>query len=320
MERCVDSLILAGAEPLPVASSPPGTLARPEFQPLAGIQVVTLAANAPGPVAAARLRDLGASVKKVEAPGGDPMSRIAPEWYRSLTAGQEVIRLDLKAADGRQRLESLLGNSDLLLTASRPAALERLSLGWSQLEARHPHLSQVAIVGYPPPSDNIPGHDLTYLAGLGLLTPPHLPRTVVADLAGAEMAVSACLALLLAQTRSQHGRRYTQVSLAAAASSLAEPLRQGVTAPGGILGGGSPGYNLYRTSRGWIAVAALEPHFWRRLLEELGLREADHGALERAFSERSAEDWESWALKRDLPIKALHPTPPTALHDDSDQE
>ncbi len=276
---------------------------------LRGIQVLTLAVNVPGPVAAARLRGLGATVVKVEPPEGDPLAQANRDWYEALVAGEKMIRLNLKETEDRARLDELLGESDLLLTATRPAALARLGLGWPELHARYPRLSQTAIVGYPAPEDNVPGHDLTYLAGLGLLTPPELPRTLLADLAGAERAVSASLALLLGRELGL-GTGYVQVPLAEAAAFFAEPLRYGITAPGGELGGGLPGYNLYRAREGWISVAALEPHFWRRLLDELGLQTANREELASAFLSRSAEEWQSWAAERDLPIAAVREAPP----------
>lgn len=273
------------------------------------MQVLTLAVNVPGPVAAARLRGLGATVVKVEPPERDPLARANRDWYEALVAGQKVIRLNLKETEDRARLDELLGESDLLLTATRPAALARLGLGWPELHARYPRLSQTAIVGYPAPEDNVPGHDLTYLAGLGLLTPPELPRTLLADLAGAERAVSASLALLLGRELGL-GTGYVQVPLAEAAAFFAEPLRYGITAPGGELGGGLPGYNLYRAREGWISVAALEPHFWQRLLDELGLQTANREELASAFLSRTAEEWQSWAAERDLPIAAVREAPP----------
>lgn len=266
--------------------------------------MVSLAVNVPGPVAAARLRDLGADVTKVEPPTGDPLSQAAPRWYEILARGQEVTTLDLKQPEDRARLDELLEQADLLLTSSRSAALARLGLGWEELGARYPGLSQVAIVGHPAPDDNVPGHDLTYQAGLGLLSPPDLPRTLLADLAGAERAVSAALALLLARERGDSGR-YAETSLARSAADFAEPLRHGLTAPGGSLGGGLPEYNLYRTRDAWISVAALEPHFRRRLLDELGLEDAGYEDLARVFRARSAGEWEAWAAARDLPLAAL---------------
>jgi alpha-methylacyl-CoA racemase len=275
-----------------------------EFLPLDGFRAITLAVNVPGPAAACRLRKLGAEITKVEPPDGDPLEAFCPAWYTALHEGIETIRLNLKDPEERSGLEGLLAESDLLLTSSRPAALERLGLGWPQLQQRHPHLSQVSIVGYPPPDENVPGHDLTYQADLGLIRPPQMPRTLLADLAGAERAVSAALGLLLARERGGEAG-YAQVSLAEAASSFADPLRHGLTAPGGPLGGGLPGYALYETKRGWIAIAALEPHFLKRLERGLGLKAATRGELEEAFRTRDAQSWESWGAERDLPIAAL---------------
>ena len=95
---------------------------------LAGTAVVSLAANLPGPLAARRLADLGAQVTKVEPPGGDQLGDHAPDWYRELVAGMDVRVIDLKDAGGREQLESLLDDAQLLLTASRPSSLARLGL------------------------------------------------------------------------------------------------------------------------------------------------------------------------------------------------
>src|SRR5919199_1138174 len=164
---------------------------------LEGIRLVTLAQNVPGPAAAARLRDFGASVIKVEPPGRDPLAYANPAWYSAPTAGQDVVCLDLKSTTDRARLDEHLVEADVLLTSSRPVALRRLGLDPERLRARYPRLCMVAITGYPAPHSDKPGHDLTYLAEWGLLSPPGMPRTLLADLAGAERAVSATLALLL---------------------------------------------------------------------------------------------------------------------------
>jgi alpha-methylacyl-CoA racemase len=272
--------------------------------PLREIRVVTLALNVPGPVAAARLRELGASVTKIEPPYGDPLEAVSPAWYHELRAGQEVARIDLKQTEGRVALDDLLGLADVLLTASRPAALARLGLTWPRLHERFPRLAWVAIIGQAAPHADAPGHDLTYVASLGLLDPPKLPRTLLADLAGAERAVSAALTLLYARERGQDAG-YAKVSLAEAARSFAEPLRHGLTRPGGGLNGGLPAYNIYRTKDGWIAVAALEPHFRERLRRELGLDRLDTDALRHAFRQHSGLYWEAWGLERDLPVAAL---------------
>lgn len=275
---------------------------------LEGTRLVTLAQNVPGPAAAARLREFGASIVKIEPPEGDPLSRSNPAWYEALATGNDVIQLDLKETTDRARLDDRLAGADVLLTSSRPVALRRLGLGPEELGSRYPGLCRVAITGYPAPREDEPGHDLTYLAAYGLLAPPDMPRTLLADLAGAERAVTATLALLL--NRDRGGKAgYAEVPLSEAAAFFGEPLRYGITAPGDVLGGGLPGYNLYRASDGWIAIAALEEHFWLKLQAELRLEDAQREDLEKIFRHKTAEHWEEWAAEHDLPLKAVSSQP-----------
>ncbi|MCX5768968.1 MAG: CoA transferase [Candidatus Hydrogenedentes bacterium] len=268
---------------------------------LDNLRVVTLALNVPGPVAASRLAGMGARVVKVEPPGGDPLGRYSAEWYKALNAGQEIVLLNLKEAAGLKGCNELLASADVLLTAQRPSALHRLSLDWPRLHRDFPRLCHVAIVGHARPNEEMAGHDLTYVAGLGLVCPPGMPLTLLADLGGAEMAVSAALRLLLVREQTGEGA-YMEVALAEAAEQFARPLMYGVTRPGGLLGGGFAGYGLYETRAGYLAVSTLEGHFFSRLLKELELAAGTRQALEQAFSTRTAAEWEVWARERDLPI------------------
>lgn len=274
------------------------------MNPLAGVRVVTMALNLPGPVACARLRDLGATITKVEPPAGDPFAKYCSEWYADLHAAVEVRRLDLKEPHGRAALEGLLAQADLFVTAQRPSALARLALDAGSLALRHPRLCHVALTGHLPPHAETPGHDLTYLAEHGLVVPPQLPRTLFADMAGAERLVSTALALLNARHAGGRGAS-AFVALADAAAYLAQPFAHGLTAPGGMLGGGLPGYNLYCAADAWIAIAALEPHFARRLAEALGVSSLDREALCERFKTRSASEWVAWAREHDLPLIAV---------------
>ena len=268
---------------------------------LAGITVVNTGINVPIAVTGARLAELGATVTKVEPPGGDPVREYAPAWYAALTAGQQVLELDLKQ---RGALDTHLAAADLLLTSSRPAALQRLGLGWEPLHTRFPRLSHVALVGYPSPDAEVPGHDLTYSARHGLLMPPDLPRTLVADLGGAERVVSTACALVLARDRDGEGR-FAEVALSDAALLFAQPWLHGLTTRDGLLGGGYPCYGLYESADGWIALAALEGRFSEGLLAALGEESADAATLQRWFRQRTSADWEAWAHERDLPISAV---------------
>ena len=274
---------------------------------LQGVKIVSLALNVPGPVAAARLTKLGADVTKVEPPSGDATKNVAPAWYESLCQGQTVLCMDLKSPEGRSKLDDLLATADLLLASFRPSALQRLGLDWDTLHARHPKLCFVGIIGYPTPLAERTGHDLTYQSDLGLLRPPQMPPSLFIDLAGAERAVSMALALLNRVARSGEAC-CAWVSLHECARDLAEPLKAGLTSSNGVLGGGYPLYGFYRANDGWIAVAALEPHFAERLLSELGLKNADRPELERIFLQRRSASWEKWAAELDLPLVAVRET------------
>ena len=271
---------------------------------LAGLRVVTTALNLPGPAACARLRDLGATVTKVEPLAGDPMQGFNAAWYADLHESVNVLRLDLKSVEGRAAMDALLVEADLLVTAQRPSALARLGLGARSLAERFPRLCHVAIVGHAPPEEERAGHDLTYLAEAGLLSPPAPPATLYADMAGAERAVTTALALVLARDRGRPART-AHAPLADAAQWLAQPLSRGLTTPGALLGGGHAGYNVYPAREGWIAVAALEPHFATSLAQALGLQTLERSSLAACFARESAAHWETWARARDLPIVAL---------------
>jgi crotonobetainyl-CoA:carnitine CoA-transferase CaiB-like acyl-CoA transferase len=271
---------------------------------LQGVRVVSLSINAPGPVAAARLARMGAEVTKVEPPGGDPLKIAAQPWYDSLVRDQTIISLDLKEPAQRRRLDDLLATTDLLLASFRPSALRRLGLDWESLHASHPRVCFAGIIGYPPPNEEKSGHDLTYLADTGLLSPPVMPRSLFVDLAGAQSCVSLALALLVRFFRT--GRAECGfVSLSECAHELAEPFAAGLTLPGGPLAGGTPFYSMYASSDGWIAVAALEPHFAQRLASELGVGGRDRLKIEQAFRSQTAKFWEEWAAERDLPLMAI---------------
>ena len=267
--------------------------------PLSDVRVVTIALNAPGPVAASKLRTAGATITKVEPPTGDPLEGYIPDWYRELHEGIQVERIDLKSADGARRMRTLLADADLFLASQRPSALARLGLDADTLlhpNSRVNHLRWLNIVGELD-APEIPGHDLTYLAKAGLLG-HELPKTVFADILAAEHAFATALLLL----RQPPGSR-AQLGLFDSLASLVAPLTHGLTGPGGLLGGKLPAYGVYETRDGRIAIAALETHFRKRVYELLQLpMDTD---LTSTFLTRTAREWETWAVDNDLPISRL---------------
>ncbi|MEE9396579.1 MAG: CaiB/BaiF CoA-transferase family protein [Methylococcales bacterium] len=274
------------------------------YKPLTNIQVVTLGLNLPGPLTSKRLVDLGATVIKIEPPEGDPLEQYAPKWYQEMNAGQQVLTINLKSEQGQKTLAALMSKSALFLTAQRPGALERLGLDWKSLHDRYPELNHIAIVGYPTPKEDHAGHDLTYQAALGLIDPPHLPKTLIADMMGGEQAALQAIELLMAYKDGQSGM-YRQVALSDAVEYMAQPLKYGLTANKGILSGELPEYSIYETKTGWIAIAALEPHFRKRLLENLGMNELFKDTLTEKIKERTSSEWVSWAEEHDIPLEEL---------------
>ncbi|MDP1570436.1 MAG: CoA transferase [Vicinamibacterales bacterium] len=262
-------------------------------RPLAGLRLVSLALHVPGPVALARLVQEGATACKIEPPSGDPLAAWCPSWYAALHQDVRVVRVDLKTVDGRGELEAQLDTADVLVTSQRPSALARLSLSPGDLAARHPALRIVSIVG-DETEPEVAGHDLTYQAAAGLVD-DRLPRTLLADLAGAERV---CTAVLLA-LRQPPGWVRT-VGLYDSLDMFTAPLRHGLTTTGAALGGGLPAYGVYATRDGHVAVAALEPHFRARLYEALGL--ALDAPIADALRTRPAREWEAWGRAHDVPI------------------
>jgi crotonobetainyl-CoA:carnitine CoA-transferase CaiB-like acyl-CoA transferase len=261
--------------------------------PISGIRVVSLAQNVPGPLALSRLVAEGATAVKIEPPAGDPMRGFSELWYREMHRRVMVARIDLKSPEGRKRLAALLAQADLLLTSQRPSALGRLGITARRLARHHPALRWLNIVGDTAEPER-PGHDLTYQAQAGLIG-HELPRTLLADVMGAERAVSAALVLLRRTPPCS-----AVVGLKDAVVTAALPRVFGLTRPHGVLGGALAAYGVYETRDGWVAIAALEPHFRSRLYEALNLSDGDD--LTAVMRTRTARQWERWAARHDLPI------------------
>jgi alpha-methylacyl-CoA racemase len=279
------------------------------MQPLAGTKIVTIAFNLPGPAAVAQLHRFGAEVVKVEPPAGDPMALHCPEFYKHLLGQQKVVKLDLKSPKDREQLDVHLAAADVLVTSTLRSSLQRLGLAWPDLHARFPKLCQVAIIGHAPPDDELTGHDLTYQASVGLLAPPAMPLTLLADMAAAQTTVTHVFAVLAERARPGEAT-ISYVPIAGAVEMFTLPLRYGLTVPGGPLGGGAPHYNVYPTRDGWLAVGTLEPHFWARLTSLLAAKTGSYEEMKAIFATRSADEWERWAAENRLPLAAVRPCEP----------
>jgi CoA:oxalate CoA-transferase len=191
-------------------------------EPLAGFRVLDVTTFLSGPLATRSLAALGATVVKVEAPGGDPTragwgrrpdEAPSPYWL-ALHRDRSSIVLDLKEAAGRAILLELVEHADALVENFRPGVMARFGLDASVLHARNPRLVSCSISGFGAegPFSQLAAIDGPVQAFAGLLEltghdgEPGLPIPMqVADIAGASYATQAVLAGLLARERSGRG-------------------------------------------------------------------------------------------------------------------
>ncbi|MFC3453813.1 CoA transferase [Amycolatopsis speibonae] len=189
-----------------------------EFLPLSGLVVLESCRRVQGPMAGHLLRLLGATVLRVEPPGGDPLRWVPPiagaasARFRALNDGKEVVEIDLNTPGGRRQLLELASSADVFLHNWAPGKAEQWSLTAYDLALAQPgivyaHASGWGVeLGPNPPV----GTDFVVQAYAGI---PSSLMTLV-DVFGAVMAVRGIVRAL--------SRRATRVgsSLLSAASRL----------------------------------------------------------------------------------------------------
>ena len=123
--------------------------------PLAGTTVLDLTTVVMGPYATQILGDLGATVIKIEAPGGDNVRHVGPMKHRGmghmfmhLNRNKKSVVLDLKQPDGRAALLRIAANADVLIYNIRPQAMQRLKLSYAEVAAVNPRIIYVGAYGY----------------------------------------------------------------------------------------------------------------------------------------------------------------------------
>ena len=263
--------------------------------PLEGVRVLDFSTLLPGPLATLILAEAGAHVTKIERPErGDEMRSYAPKFgtdsvnFALLNRGKESVELDLKSPEAGKVLRPLIERADVLVEQFRPGVMERLGFGYDQLSEINPRLIYCSITGYGKegPRAGVAAHDLNYVAEAGLLGltagadgAPPIPQVLLADIGGgAYPAVMNILLGLLQRERTGEGAHLDVSMSDNVFTFLYWALGNGTAAgdwpePGGeLVTGGSPRYNIYRTSDGrYVAAAPLEEHFWRNFCDLLEL-------------------------------------------------
>jgi formyl-CoA transferase len=106
-----------------------------------------------GATAGMIMADFGAEVVKVEQPRvGDPLrqwtSAGQPLWWQVYGRNKRYVTLDLKSEQGRGLVQRLVPSFDIVIESFVPGTLEKLGLGWNDLQALHPRLILLRISGW----------------------------------------------------------------------------------------------------------------------------------------------------------------------------
>ncbi|MEO6469378.1 MAG: CaiB/BaiF CoA-transferase family protein [Acidimicrobiia bacterium] len=256
---------------------------------LDGITVLDLASVGPAARTSRWLADYGARVVKVGPPPKHGRAQITPPFYAYAGhRGIERILLDLKTEAGVNTFLRLALTADVVIESFRPGVVERLGIGADAVRSVNPAAIYCSTSGYGQtgPRSHWAGHDLNYLAVGGYLDcsgrdadgGPALPGATVADSAGGGMqAVIAILAALVARASTGEGATL-DVSIADGVVALMslnvdEYLATG-DVPGprhSLLTGRYACYDVYPCGDDkWVAVGAIEPHFFANLCRALG--------------------------------------------------
>jgi alpha-methylacyl-CoA racemase len=271
--------------------------------PLAGLRVLEFAGIGPGPFVAMLFADLGADVVRVDRAGGG-------EWpiFPILSRGRSSIIVDLKTKEGLDTCLAAIDKADVMIEGFRPGVMERLGLGPDVALARNPKLiyGRVTGWGHTGPLAKVAGHDINYIALAGALAPigragdpPVPPLNLLGDYGGGSLyLVIGMLAALLERNRSQQGQVIDAAIVDGTASMMAPLL--GMAALGvinldrtsNILGGSAAlNYRTYECADGrYVAVGPLEPRFYARFCEELGLDGPVRNNLDEAGWAQAAAD------------------------------
>lgn len=302
---------------------------------LDGITVIDLTQFLPGPMLSVMMADHGATVIKIEPPGGDPARTQAPfengesVWFANLNRGKHSRTIDLKTAAGKAELTALIAGADVFLEGFRPGVIDRLGFGYAAVSAINPGIVYCSITAFGQTGDlaQHPAHDMAVQALAGFLSvndgtdgTPVVPGTAASDMAAGLTALSGVLMALLARTRTGKG---DYLDIAMFDSLLPWCVH---TAGSAIAGGPAPRseqqrslggaafYQIYRTRDGQhVVLGGRELKFATALLTALGRADLiDHASrdagdqttliafLRDQFASRSRDEWTAWMADKDV--------------------
>jgi alpha-methylacyl-CoA racemase len=288
----------------------------PANGPFAGVRVVEFASIGPGPHCAMLLADLGADVIRIDRAGGNGWPNCVVD------RGRATMTLDIRSEAGRETCLKACSCADVVIEGFRPGVMERLGLGPDALLARNPRLVYGRMTGWGQQGTLAPraGHDINYIALTGALqaigTPGGRcvpPLNLVGDFGGGSMFLAFGIAAALFEREKSGKGQVVDAAIVDGVSNLMTMFagllpnrRISLDRSRNLLAGSAPFYRTYRCADGReVAIGALEPQFWTKLLELLGLDAQEAGLsqaekdwastterLEGVFAARTSHEWE----------------------------
>ncbi len=125
-------------------------------KPLEGIKIIDFTHVQAGPACTQLLAWYGADVIKVERPGSGDVTRNQlrdiPEadalYFTMLNSNKRSITLDTKTKQGKEVLEKLVRQSDVLVENFGPGALDRMGFTWDYIRELNPGMIVASVKGF----------------------------------------------------------------------------------------------------------------------------------------------------------------------------
>lgn len=283
--------------------------------PLTGLRVIEMAGIGPAPFCGMLLADMGAEVVRIDRLEASGLGVAFPPQFDMLNRNKRSLAIDLKRSEGVKTVADMIADADALIEGFRPGVMEKLGLGPDVFHERNPRLVYGRMTGWGQtgPLAHAAGHDVNYIAITGALAaigpaggPPTVPLNLIGDFAGGTLYLAmGVLAAVIAARASGKGQVVDTAIVDGVTNLLTMQhalLAMGAvtTARGtNIIDGGAPYYAVYQTSDDrWITIGAIEPKFYRELINRIGLADVDlpsqndqsgWPALREAFASRFRE-------------------------------
>lgn len=282
--------------------------------PLAGLRVLELGQIYCVPYCGFLLARLGADVVKVEPPDGDLIRHrtdpsIEPIPHTLLNANKRGLRLNLKLESGKQILQELSLQADILIENFASGVMDRLGVGYSELHSLNPQLVYGSATGFGSSGQysKFVAMDLTVQAMTGVMavngfpeSPPVKSGVAVADFMGGTHLTAGVIAAIVQRNLTGHGQ-HVEVSMQDAllptlASSISSYVTRGadyIPRTGNRHGSLSVSpYNVYAASDGFVAILCASDRHWGKLCEVMEEPDlASDVALSTMRDRASRNDW-----------------------------